>query len=381
MKKILFGLTTLLLLAGCKTSKDYLLRADDDRTLFDVVKKLNKRPDDANAFAALPLLYIGATARHIDKINIYNSYTEINRWDKIIEEYSILQKMHDAIINSVASYRQVTPLSYQSEIGSLKQMAAEDYYNLGTDYLAHLGRDNAKKAYGYFKKSNQYISNFKDANHKMDEAYGRTVVNVIINPIQDNSFFINTGWGNSGYNYSNEYFQQTIVREMGGSRNSRYAARFYTDWDARRDNVLPDWTVDLTLKNLDIPRPSVNSDSRSLSKQVENGKDSSGRTVYETVKATLNISRRYFTARGQMDVNITDQNTQKNISYNSYNEDYHWEEESATYSGDSRALSNNDWSLVNNNRINIPSKEEILNELYRKIYPKVKNRIIYSVDW
>lgn len=82
-----------------------------------------------------------------------------------------------------------------------------------------------------------------------------------------------------------------------------------------------------------------------------------------------------------MEVTINDVTTGKLLSRNSYREEYNWQEEYATYSGDSRALSSNDWALINNNRYNEPRKEEVLNELYRKIYPQVKNRIIYAVDW
>jgi hypothetical protein len=204
----------------------------------------------------------------------------------------------------------------------------------------------------------------------------------VINPVQDNSFFFNTGWGNTGYNYSNEYFQQNLIRDLGGKYNTRYPARFYTEWEARRDNVTPQWVVDLTLRNLDIPRPYTNNYSRNASKRIEVGKDTSGRPVYQTVNATLQISQISFTARAQMDVNITDISTRKNISYNSYNDDYQWQEERATYTGDSRALDTNDWALINNSRYNQqPRKEDVLNELYRKIYPQVKNRISYAVDW
>jgi hypothetical protein len=99
------------------------------------------------------------------------------------------------------------------------------------------------------------------------------------------------------------------------------------------------------------------------------------------VYATLNVSRESFNARGQMDLNIQDLSTRKNLTYNSYREDYSWQEETATYSGDSRALSSSDWNMVNNRRNNTPTREEILNELYRKIYPQVKNRIVYMADW
>ncbi|HMU74119.1 MAG TPA: hypothetical protein PKD93_15325, partial [Ferruginibacter sp.] len=212
-----------------------------------------------------------------------------------------------------------------------------------------------------------------------DEAYQNAIVNIQVNPIQDNSFFFNTGWGNSGYNYSNEYFQQNLVREL--RNNNRYPARFYTEWEARRDNIQPDWTINLTLRNMNIPRPQEYRDSRGISRRIQSGTDTAGRPVYQTVYATLQITRRSLIARADMELNIMDMIERKTISNTSYREDYRWQEEFATYTGDSRALSDNDWRLVNNNTFIEPRREEILRELYRKIYPQVKNRITYVVDW
>ncbi|HNK28829.1 MAG TPA: hypothetical protein PKG65_07900, partial [Ferruginibacter sp.] len=189
----------------------------------------------------------------------------------------------------------------------------------------------------------------------------------------------NTGWGNSGYNYSNEYFQQNLVREL--RNNNRYPARFYTEWEARRDNIQPDWTINLTLRNMNIPRPQEYRDSRGISRRIQSGTDTADRPVYQTVYATLQITRRSLIARADMELNIMDMIERKTISNTSYREDYRWQEEFATYTGDSRALSDNDWRLVNNNTFIEPRREEILRELYRKIYPQVKNRITYVVDW
>ena len=381
MKQLLLITATVFLFAACKTSKDYLSRADEDKTLFDVVKTLNKHSNDEDAAKALPIVYARVQQNHLKKIATYKTYKETSRWDKIIDEYSSLQKMYDAISDAGAATNLVTAINYQNDIYDVKQLAAQDYYEQATLLLQSSYRDDAKKAYNYFKKSDKYISGFKDAKSKMDEAYQNAIINVVINPVQDNSFFFNTGWGNYGYNYSNEYFQQTLIRELGGKYSSRYPAKFYTDWEARRDNVQPDWVVDLTLRNMDIPRPSTYNYSRNISKQVEKGRDTSGHIIYQTVYATINIAKQSFTARGQMDVNITDAVSRKNISYNTYNDDYRWEEEHATYTGDSRALSSDDWIMINNNRYAQPRKEEVLNELYKKIYPQVKNRISYAVDW
>jgi hypothetical protein len=289
--------------------------------------------------------------------------------------------MHDAIMENDAASSVVTPVNYQSTIYDLKKQAAADQYAAGIEFLNKPGREEAKRAYNYFKKADKWVPGYQDAKLKMDEAYQHAILNVVINPVQDNSYFFNTGWGNYGYNFSNEYFQQTLVRELGGSNSNRYPARFYTDWEARRDQVQPDWQIDLTLRNMHIPQPLTYNYTRNVSQQIETGRDTSGRIIYKTAYATINVAKQSFTARADMEINITDLATHKNVVYYTFREDYRWEEEHATYTGDSRALSPNDWSMINNNYYNEPRREEVLQELYRKLYPQVKNKISYAVEW
>jgi len=275
MKKFISVLIAILLLASCKSTKDYLLRSDEDKTLYDVLKKLNKQSSDASATAALPIVYKQVQQRHLKKISTYKNAYEIDKWDKLYNEYILLQQMYDAIDNSPAARQLISPANYYNEITEIKRSAAQDYYQLGETYLQANNRENAKKAYSAFKKSDSWEKDFKDSRSKMDKAYNSSIINVLVNPVQDNSFFFNSGWGNTGYNYSNEYFQQNLIRDLGGKYATRYPARFYSDWEARRDNIEPDWVVDLTLRNMDIPRPSVYNYSRNVSKQIQSGKDTS----------------------------------------------------------------------------------------------------------
>lgn len=381
MKKYIHFIIVIIFLASC-SPKNYLERDNEDKALQDAVKKLNKTQTDENALAAIPVLYSNIQKARVAKIASYNTGKDLARWDKIISEYEQLQSAYNAIINSTPAFRLVTPQNYSSELLEAKQKAAEENYNAGQLFIDKDGRDNAKKAYNYFKKADKYIPGFRDATTQMNNAYEQAIVTVVINPVQDNSFFFNSGWGNSGYNFSNEYFQQTLVRELqNANTGGRYAARFYSDWEARRENVQPDWVVDLKLRDMDIPYPVTNTYSRNLNAQVRNGTDTFGNPIYKTVYATLHISRQSFTARANMEVNITDLHSRKSISFRSYREDFRWEEEKGSYTGDSRALTSNDWAVINNNNYNTPRREEILSELYRKIYPQVKNNISYTVDW
>lgn len=382
MKRFIPFILAMLFLASCAGSKNYLERSDEDKALLDAVKRLNKSQADENALTAIPILYSSIQKTHLGRISSYKTGSDLARWDKIINEYEDLQSAYNAIINSSAAFKLVNPQNFSVELLDARQKAAEDNYLVGQSFLSRDGRDNAKKAYTAFKKAEKLVPGYKDARNQMDIAYENAIVYVVVNPVQDNSFFYNSGWGNTGYNYSNEYFQQTLVRDLQNQNNSnRYAARFFTDWEARRDNVQPDWIVDLRLRDMDIPYPNNYNYSRNVSAQVRSGTDTSGKPIYKTVYATVNITRSSFNARASLEVNITELATRKSISYRNFRDDYRWQEERASYTGDSRALSSSDWQIINNNSFYTPRREDILEELYRKIYPQVKNNISYAVDW
>ncbi len=380
MKRILLFFLLLIGFNACRSSKDYLERTDADKALQDAVKRINKNSNDENAVNAIPELYKNISKTHLSQIESLNKSGDIQRWDKIIGHYEDLQQAYNSIITSPAAFKLVTPESYATQLAETKEGAAEAYYQLGLTELEKPGRDAAKRAYTYFKKSGKYVPDYKDSRQKADQAFENGMVNVLVNPVQDNSFFFNSGWGNYGYNYGNEYFQQNLVRELN-SRNDRYPANFYTEYEARRDNVKPDWIVDLILRNLDVPMPVNNTSSRNVNAQVQSGTDTSGKPIYQTVYATVQVTRRSFTANAHLELNIKDLATRKTISYRNFREDYRWEQEEANYTGDSRALSSQDWQLINNTQSYVPRKEEVLNELYRKIYPEVLRNIRMAVEW
>ena len=379
MNKIIFLFICTSLIFSCSSKKGYLDRNDADRSLQEAVKKINKNSDDEKAAEAIPQLYNLIKKKHLDQITAYNQSLQISKWDNIVNEYEYLQAAYNAIMNAPTAFKLVNPESYSTNLVEVKDSAASAYYENGNSYLNKPGRENAKAAYTAYRKAGKFIPGYKDINEKMQQAYENAIINVIINPVQDNSFFSNNGWGNYGMNYSNEYFQQNLLRDL--SNYGRNPAKYYNEWDARRLNVTPDWIVDFRIKSILVPNPQTSYSSRNVNKQLQIGTDTAGRPVYKNVSATINISRTSFVSRANMEVNITDLSIQKNMSYRNYNEEYKWEQESATYSGDRRAISQRDWDLINNGGYNAPRKEEILVELYKKIYPMVLTQIRQAVSW
>ena len=366
--------------AACSSSKT-VSKTTEDKALLSVLKKLDKDPSNTELKNTITNLYNEAAKSHLDKIEVYNTLTEADKWIKIVKEYEALNKLYQTIATSAAA-KLVSTQSYTSEIQSTKHNGAEAYYNIGIAEMENSDKQSARNAYYAFRNANEFVPGYKDVRQQINIAYQNSIVKVVINPVRDNTFFYNSmGWNNYGNNFNNDYFQRSLVNDLGGSYNKTSPAQFYTNWEARRENIRPDWEVDLTWIYLNIPQPMSNQYSRNISRQIEMGRDTSGKVHYQTVTAILYLIKKYFTASGDMEVRITDVNTGRNITINRYSDQFNWQEEYATYTGDSRAISCNDYVLLNNNNYQIPRKEDILDQLSQRIYPQVKNRIATVVNW
>jgi hypothetical protein len=118
-----------------------------------------------------------------------------------------------------------------------------------------------------------------------------------------------------------------------------------------------------------------------VSNQIQIGTDTAGQAVYKTVNATIKTTKYSFGAFADVELSILDLSTNTNIELRSFREDYKWQQETATYFGDKRALSNSDWNIINNSQTTIPRKEEVLLELYKQIYPRLYNQVRKTLQW
>ncbi len=381
MKRNLFSILILLfLLASCSGTRNSIANTQQDMALLTAIKKLDKNPSDTSLRNNLSSLYNSASKIHLDNIDVYSTLMEPDKWNKIIKEYQALQHLSEVINSSSNVAKLLEVPAYAADIEVAREKAAAEYYSMGIDYLNNNDKQSSRDAWDAFRQAQDFVPGYKDTKRQMDIAYQNSVLNVIVNPVTDNSYYYNnTGFNRYGNSFNNDYMQRSLVRDLGGDYTKNSFARFYNDWDARRANIQPDIFVDLTWVNLDIPQPYTSHYSRNVSKQIEVGRDTSGHVSYQTVTGTLSITKRYFTAIGDLESRITDAVTRNNISDRRYTAQFDWQQEYATYRGDSRALSGNELALLNNNNFQVPTKQDILNELYQRIYPQVKNGIYNTV--
>ncbi|MDF2190967.1 hypothetical protein [Paraflavitalea sp. CAU 1676] len=363
------------LFTACRSTLKFHASFTEDKPLFAAVNELIKHPDNTKAQQDVKSLYALSVERHEQAAAVYRTGTDENRWDKILREYDALQQMYTSAQSAPVLLNFVQPRSYLQQMQDVREDAAAYYYEKGNNLLAGNTREQSLQANEAFGKTNRYVNGYKDAKELMARSYEQSVVNVVVNRIENDNLFFNT-WGNTGFRYRPEDYQESLVRELGGRNANIVPARFYTDRDADRENIEADWVVDVRWRNIDANGSLPYKFSRNVSRSIEIGKDSAGKPVYKTVNATLHVTRRTFTVNGALDYRVSDIVNNKNVDQGLLTQNLSWDDSYATYTGDSRALDDNDWLLVRNRNSNFgPSKEEVLNNLMRRMYPDLRRRI------
>ncbi|HLO81209.1 MAG TPA: hypothetical protein VK166_09630 [Chitinophagaceae bacterium] len=342
----------------------------EDKIFFETLRKLEKKPNDPQLKLDVTDLYKQAVQGHKDRISSYQASSDLRRYDNAISEYNSLQRLSDAIKTS-SVFRDVDAPNYFTEVQRVREEAAGAYYDAAMSELNTDTREGAKQAYQYFQKTSQYVPNYRDVSRLQKEAYERSIVNIQINPIQNG--FYGGGWNNWNNDMRVRYMHEQLVRDLGGAYGNTGSARFFTEMDARRLNIRPDWVVDISWTNLSAPPSVVNRYDRQLSKNIEIGKDTSGRPVYQSVKATLHVTR-YQNTMNDIDYRIVDVETNRNLEWNRVNVNNNGIFETATFSGDSRALDPSDWEMVNN-RWNGQMSDQLMRQMYDQLLSELRSRI------
>lgn len=362
------------LLSSCGTRK-FQASFTEDKPLYAAVNELVKHPNNIKAQNDLKELYALSVERHEQAVAVYRTSTDERRWDKMLNELNALQQMYTSAQSVPALLKLVQPNNYLQQLQDIREEAAEYFYDKGTDLLVANSREESLQANEAFRKAGYYVNGYKDTKQLIAQSYEQSVVDVVVNRIEDDNLFFNT-WGNTGFRYRPEDYQESLVRELGGRNANIVPARFYTDRDADRENIDPDWIVDVKWRNIDANGSLPYQFNRTVSRSIEIGKDTAGKPVYKTVHATLHITRRTFTVNGALDYRVNDVVNNKSVDQGLITDNLSWDDSYATYTGDSRALDNNDWLLVRNRNSNFgPSKEEILNTLMRRMYPDLRRRL------
>jgi hypothetical protein len=162
------------------------------------------------------------------------------------------------------------------------------------------------------------------------------------------------------------------------SHNGNRFVSYYTPAQASSTDIRTDQIAELRFGNIDIDHYRDQRNTREVSKQVVVKetviKPDSIVREYATVKAKITTTRRTLRSDGLLQITVRDYNNQW-VWGDTYRGDYNWSTEFSTYTGDARALSEEDKKLLDCREQFPPSNEDIL----RIIMNEVQNKAVCGI--
>lgn len=380
MKKF-YSLTGIFLififLSACKSASKLYEKGKYDEAVEVAVKKLQKDPNDAKLRALVQDAYDYAVNDHQRRINSYAESSNELKWEWMYNEYTDLQRLYNAIYKSPTVFELVKPVDYSSFVITYGEKAGDVHVERGMTLMENNDKQSFKKAYREFQTALAYKPGDINIKQMITESYEAAVTRVLVMPADDQAYRFSS--------YRNEFsnFDNDIVRDLQYQSGSDFV-RFYSTWDLQRLNVVPDEVIETHFTQLNIGRIQENFSIREVEKEIvvketvyknKNGADSVVRQ-YGKVRAKITTTKRNMYSEGNLTINV--RNNGGRWLWNDNTRGTHtWSTEYSTFTGDERALSEEDKKLVNRPRENAPREDEIMrcikDDIYRDFVYRVRN--------
>lgn len=364
--------------AACSTSSPLSrLYTFEDKTVFDLIERLNKNQSDAEAAELLPQAYKTAAdkRKQANQATIGSGHIG-DRYMKVNQELQVMQEMYNAIKASPAASKALPdPWNPSTALQNTRQKAAKEYYSQGLEYLNYNNRSYALKAYDYFKKANDAVPGYENVRNLMNEAIEKGTLKVVVSPVN----YHRNSW--SYWGFQEDYLQQQMVRDLNAGSFSD--TRFFTDRDASIRRINADRYVEMIFTDLFVGTVASDRYTIKRSAQVQTGSTKSipAKPVYQTVYATVYVNRSLLQSYATLECRIYDNVSGRNILFDRFPDRCVWEHKTASYRGDSRALTSEDLAMIRNSNNRPPTRNEIADRLIRNCYSLLLSRIKSGVNF
>jgi hypothetical protein len=353
---------------SCKSAQKLYLNGNYDEAVEVAAKKLSKKPNDASLLETLQSAYRFAVEDHEARIRNYSYTTDDLRWEKIYNEYNSLQHLYNAIRKSPAVFDIVQPTDYSAYITTYKDEAANARVERGLTLMDNNTKASYRDAWYEFQRALNLKPGDIPIQQKMDEAYINAVTNIVILPLT------RYGYQYTTYNFDQNNFNYDVVRYLTSNNSNRFT-QYYTENEARSARIRIDHAVEMRFSDVNIGRYRDQRSTREVTKQIVAKetvyKPDSVVKEYITVKARITTVTRTLVADGLLQATVRDHN-ERFLWSDTYRGDYNWSATFSTFTGDERALSEEDKKLVNQREQYPPSNDEIIRIIMNEIRSKTE---------
>jgi len=373
MKKIYFLLFVVISfwIVGCKSASKLYDKGNYDEAVQVAAKKLQKDPNDSKLRSVIQDAYRYAVTDHENKIQGYMASDNELKWEWMYYEYSALQSMYNSIFRTPSVFELIHPADYSSELNENASKAADVHYNHGMSWMNNNDKQSFKTAYREFQVAIGFSPGNATIQNALNQAYDNALTLVVVTPTND------YGFSYSSYNYQLQNFENDIIRTLQSNSGNEFV-KFYSPIDAQRLNIIPDEIVETHFTQLNIGRIKDNYSTRDVSKEVVIKeivyKPDSVVKQYAKVNARITATKRTMYSEGNLSLVVHDNNGRP-IWNDNIGGSESWSTEFISYTGDERALSDDDKKLLNKTRDNPPREEETISCLKESIYKDFISRL------
>src|ERR1051326_5197096 len=373
MKKIysvLFLILTIWI-GGCKSPSKLYQKGNYDEALQTAIKKLQKDPNDPKLQTVAKDAYYYAVTDHENQIRRYSENDNELKSEWIYNEYAALQNLYNSVFRSPAAFESIHPTDYSSYLTNYGAKAADVHYNKGVKWMSYNDRSSYKNAYHEFQSAIRYKPGDANIEQMLQEAYESALTRVVIIPASD------YGLRYSSYNYQLKNYDNDIFRNLQYNTGNEFV-KFYSAADAQRLNIIPDEFVETHFTQFNIGKINDSYSTKEVSKDVVTKetvyKADSVVQQYSKVRATLTTTQRTIYSEGILTISIRNKSglglwNDKVVGSHS------WTTEMTSFTGDERALGDDDKKLLNKTKQDPPKEKETIKSIKENIYGNFISRL------
>ncbi len=380
MKKIVYLLSILFILASCGGSKKYLDQGDYNTAVYKAVKSLQKNETKEKNILTLKEAYPKANELDLKRIAQLKLEGAPDSWDRIYQLYQGLDARQELV-------KTVAPLNlngqeidfeysdYQKNIIESKLRAAQYHYSNAKQLMQKDDQASNRKAYESLMKVKGYYATYEDVDELLIEAKQLGTSHVLISIRND-----------SQYNFDRTYLAELLNFGIG-DLNSTWK-NYYTNYN---ENINYDYDVIINLTNFNFSEAIRERSEYVDKKQIKDGweyeldakgnvkKDSLGNDIkkekFKTIecKVIKEVQKKSLTIIASIQyINKYNNQVVGTSRVEAVNNFIH---ESATALGNMDALSDISKEAIKKTAVPFPTNEDMVNKVQVSLRENIKNSI------
>lgn len=367
----LLSLGLIVLVSACSSGKKAYERGDYYSAVMKAISRLRQNPDHSKSASTLQEAYPLAVEYFESQANNAIASNSGFKWKNAIESYNSINQLYEQIRQCPGCLRVISnPKNYYSEIGPLKEKAAEESYNAGITALMKGTRNDAKQAYYNFADAQSFVPGYKDVIEYLDKAKWEATLKVIVEQIPVPA----------RYNLSGGFFQDKVEEYLHTSYNDMSFIRFYTPQEAasvqleEADQVLRIQFDDFSIGNTTLKEKeeTLTKDSVKVGEVKLEGKTV---PVYNTVKAKLTVTRKEVLSNSLLSMVVMDARTNGVLAHQKFSGEFLWVNSWARFNGDERALTDQQLALCKQKELQPPGAQDLFFECTKPIYNQLTSSL------